>query len=68
MSVYVHRAPSARRHHDDDTDEAEFRDSLVKAIDEDPRVREAILRLFAAARARKKATPAPGARARRGGA
>jgi len=56
------RAPG--RHHDEATAEVEFRDWLITAIDEDSRVREAILRLFAADRARKKPAPPPAATAR----
>lgn len=64
MSVYERptRPPSRDQR---EADETQFRDRLLVAIDEDPRIRDAILRLFAANRARKtKATPAPAARIR----
>jgi hypothetical protein len=67
VSVYTHPPRPRRGAMDPDVAKREFRDGLIEAIDEDPRVRESILRLFAADRARKKPAPAPSARARRGG-
>ncbi|MEZ0089935.1 hypothetical protein [Streptacidiphilus sp. EB129] len=62
MSVYERPARPAGSRQSDRAD-TEFRDRLVTAIDEDPRIREAILRLFAANRAPKKTAPPPATRA-----
>lgn len=56
-TVYTAPKRPAREHHDDPARaEQEFRDRLIAAINEDPRVRAAILRLFASQRARRTTT------------
>jgi hypothetical protein len=63
--VYERPSRPRGRHHDaPDDDVAELRAALVAAIDEDPEVRAAILRLFAANRKPRTTTAAA---VRRGG-
>jgi hypothetical protein len=67
--VYTRPArPPRQPPQDPDVTEALFRDALIKAIDEDPRVRAAVLRLFASERAAKtrRASTTTASRTRRG--